>query len=78
MTNSRRPPIGQTADDTNKAASTAASRLARIARDQFWAARRAGDRPGMIRWSATESVLRRQAHGVTAPIPMPGLARAVG
>ena len=78
MMNSRRLPRGQTADATNEAAPTAASRLAQIARDQFWAARRAGDRPGMIRWSAKESVLRRQAHSVTAPMPMPAYARAVG
>ena len=55
----------------------AASNRASFARDQFWAARRAGDRPAMIRWSARESELRRVAHGLTAPAPLPAGTGAV-
>ena len=78
MITSERLPMGQTADATNQASAIAASRLAQIARDQFWTARRAGDRPAMIHWSAKESVLRRRAHCVTDLIPMAANARAVG
>ena len=55
----------------------AAWNLPRFARDQFWTARRAGDRPAMIHWSARESDLRRAAHGLTALAPLPAGARAV-
>lgn len=76
MMTSERQSRGQTTDGSNQAWSTAASRLAQIAGDQFWAARRAGDRPAMIHWWTRESVLRRHAHGVTALIPSPAHARA--
>ena len=78
MMNSTRLPMGQTVNGTHQASSKVTSSLAQIARDQFWAARRAGDRPAMIHWSARESVLRRRAHGVTALIPMAVPARIVG
>ena len=51
--------------------------LARLARDQFWTARHAGDRPAIIHWSARESELRRDAHGPAAPAPLPAGPRAV-
>jgi len=61
------------------AASDQASVLAasKLARDRFWAARHAGDRPAMIHWSAKEGALRRRAHGLTAMGPLPDRARAV-
>ena len=77
MMTSKRQPMGPTPDATNEASSTTASRHAQIACDEFWAARRAGNRPDMVLWSARESILRRRAHGVTAPIPVPTHACAV-
>ncbi len=62
---------------SSQATHQAASNLARFARDQFWAARHAGDRLAMIHWSARESELRRIAHGLTALAPLPAGARAV-
>jgi len=53
-----------------------ASRLAQIARDHFWAARRAADRPAMIYWSARENVLRRRAYDRMAIGALPACASA--
>ena len=69
--------LRQTSMPCDHASFLAAFRLARIARDQFWVARRAGDRPAMIRWSARESVLRRRAHGLMAISPLPAFIQAV-
>jgi hypothetical protein len=68
--------LRQTSMPCDHASFLAAFRLARIARDQFWAARRAGDRPAMIRWSVRENALRRRAHGLTAMSRLPARARA--
>lgn len=73
-----RQPIDRRLKPAKPAISTAASRLAQLAREQFWAARRVGDGPAMIHWSARESVLRRRDHGVTALVLMADHARAVG
>jgi len=78
MMTSERQPMDQTPDTTKQGSSTTASRLASLARDQFWAARRAGNRAAMVHWSARESVLRRRSHRVTDLIPIPAHARAVG
>ena len=63
MINSTRLRMGQPVVATHQASCKAASSLAQIARDQFWAALRDGDRPAMIYWSARENVLRRRAYG---------------
>ena len=67
---------GATDQSPSQATLLAASRLAQIARDQFWVARRAGDRPAMIHWSVWENVLRRRAHGLTALGALPARIRA--
>ena len=59
-----------TVDFPSQATLQAAANPARRARDQFWTARHAGDRPAMIHWSARESELRRGAHGLTALAPL--------
>ena len=55
----------------------AASRLAKFARDAFWAAQRAGDRAAMVHWSAREIAFRRRVHGFTTLVPLPAPTRAV-
>ena len=77
MTTSDLRPMRQAPAATNQAAFLAAWNFAKLARDQFWAARRGGDRPAMIHWSATESALRRRAHGLMAASPLPARTRAV-
>ena len=67
---------GATDQSPCQATLLAASRLAQIARDQFWAARRSGDRAAMIHWSVREIVLRRRAHGLTALGALPARIRA--
>ena len=69
---------GVTDDTTPQYSILPASRLASHACDQFWAARRAGNRAAMAYWSARESVLRRLAHGGTAVIPMAANTLGVG
>ena len=76
MTTSDLRPLRQAPPATNHTSFLAASRLAKLARDQFWAARRVGDRPAMIRWSVRENALRRRAHGLMAMSPLPARARA--
>ena len=73
-------PLHQASHVTYQHASQAvlpmASRLAKLARDQFWAARRAVDRPAMVHWSVRENALRRRAHGLTAIGAVPARIRA--
>ena len=76
MTTSDLRPLRQAPAATSQAMFLAASRLTQIARDQFWAARRTGDRRAMIHWSAKENALRR-AHGLMAMSPLSAGARAV-
>ena len=78
MTSSQLRPTREAADDfASRNTVLPASRLARDACDQFWAARRAGDRAAMIHWSARESILRRRAYRLTALIPLPADATTV-
>ena len=81
MTSSQVRPTRQAAGVTDDSASRntilPVSRLARDACEQFWAARRAGDRAAMVHWSARESILRRRAWRLTALIPLPADAMTV-
>ena len=81
MTSSQLRPTRQAAGVTDDFASQntilPVSRLAQLARDQFWTARRAGDRAAMVHWSARESILRRRAWRQTALIPLPAHAKTV-
>ena len=49
--------------DNNLAGPPGSRTPVEIARDHFWAARKAGDRCAMTVWSARENTLRRAAHG---------------
>ncbi len=69
-----RQPAGVTDDFASRNTILPVSRLASDACDQFWAARRAGDRAAMVHWSARESILRRRAYRLTALIPRPAHA----
>ncbi len=62
---------------TNQASFLAASNLATLARDRFWAARRDGDQPAMIHWSAKENTLRRHVHGLMTASLLPACTPAV-
>ena len=81
MTSSQFRPTRQAAgvivDFASRNTVLSVSRLASDACDQFWAARRAGDRAAMVHWSARESILRRRAYRLTAPIPLPANATTV-
>jgi hypothetical protein len=81
MTSPQLRPTRQTAgvadDFASRNAILPVSRLARDACDQFWAARRAGDRAAMVHWSARESVLRHRTYGLTAPTPLPDQSTTV-
>ena len=76
MTTSARQRVDSTPNPIRLAAPRMAWRLAQIARDQFWAARRAADRPAMIYWSARENVLRRRAYDRMAIGALPACASA--
>ena len=64
--------LGQRGGDNNLAGPPGSRTPVEIARDRFWAARKAGDRCAMIFWSARENTLRRAAH---AALPGAGPAQ---